>query len=708
VETTSYNSDPGSGFFQESGTILTLAEASWRAFSPFLSKYQWAFDSPSHSPRKSEILHAIVNRGKKGCCTFHRPEGYTFKLNLLRDWAFEQAINEKRKLYYVSYGQQALLYFDIDLHQAWQTPEEGQEAQRLLDAMTTKLFGQPALFWNDSSRGFNGYLKTDLQGIEHAEANSVVTRLESDLQRFLAYYGNLADFEIKGKVGFLGDDDDAYTWKHYGKLPIHSPNWSFPRLEEFKSKPVVGIRQLEALCREIERQVPQEVLDRHKALKKNRRQELKWDGDWFLVTPEMQAQLEAKYGPGWRFRFVCKGNGEETWLDGEYYQPGKVPEPMSKEEWLRRKKETLDARKRSNELRGVPAVVGGTKETNRPGTHTGMATVAAENHQGHQHNDNQAENGGQDSGGNRTQLTSSIGVPTADDQPAHGMPQTSGRNKRPPDKSRVTPDTSRVHLNLSDLASEPDSFVRQKEALFRLARYLKRVPTVEEGLRYIRDQCLFTGSWEENLDRRKARVASILQWIANTFDASKCAKGSVNVGKFDEWVNKKFPKGVVGGKRRFLNEDGEVVEVNQNIRVSKSFIACFMAVAEFAVLTDKNQDGTLPHRRAERVWESLFAKGLLPVRFCPRKWAVCRESLVEYGIIRITNREYHAGKAMEWDVGRFFPGLGLWKGRRQRGLGCSPSPKKRMRIRRTHNTWLRKQPVDSGLLLSLARSRSPP
>jgi hypothetical protein len=56
-------------------------------------------------------------------------------------------------------------------------------------------------------------------------------------------------------------------------------------------------------------------------------------------------------------------------------------------------------------------------------------------------------------------------------------------------------------------------------------------------------------------------------------------------------------------------------------------------------LIDKNQDTTLPHRRAEQLWESLFAKGLLPIRFCARKWAVCRELLVEYGIIWITNRE---------------------------------------------------------------------
>src|SRR5437868_6485809 len=117
---TQYNSNPG-----------TLFEATWREFARFLSKYQWAFDHPSHSARKKEILHAIVNRGQDGCCTFRRPEGYTYKLKPLHDWAFEQSINDHRKIYYVSYGRQALLYFDIDLHQEWQTEEEGQKAKRL-------------------------------------------------------------------------------------------------------------------------------------------------------------------------------------------------------------------------------------------------------------------------------------------------------------------------------------------------------------------------------------------------------------------------------------------------------------------------------------------------------------------------------------------------------------------------------------------------
>jgi hypothetical protein len=670
VETTPYYSDADSGNFQESGTILTLAEATWQGFARFLSKYQWAFDDPSHSPRKAELRHAIENRGQNGCCTFYREEGYKYVLPVLHPRHFEKSINEKRKVYYVSYGRQALLYFDIDLHQAWQTEEEGEKAKRLIDALLHKSFGESVLFWSLSSRGVNGYLKVDLQGMAYTTANLAFTRLENALQRFLAFTGNFSDFEIKGKVGFLGDDE-TYTWKQYGKLPIHSAGWNFARLEEFQSKPVVSIRRLEVLCSAIERQVPQEVLDRHQEDKRSQGEELRWDGDWFLVPPAMAEALRAKHGDGWRFMFMCQGSDEATWMDREYYQRGKLPELMSKDEWQKRKMETLNARKRQHELGGLQAVAEGTQGANRP-------DEEVERQAGRRH-------AGPGTGG----TTNSGGVPL------------SARGHKKPPVSRP------IHLNLSDLIAEQDSFLRQKEALFRLARYLKRVPSLEEGLQYIREQRLFTGSWEENLGRRTARVQSILKWIANTFDASKCAKGSVNVGKFAEWARKKFPHGLVGGKRRLLTEEGEVIEVSQNIRVSTRFIACFLAVAEFGLLIDKNQDGTLPHRRAEQLWESLFAKGLLPVRFCARKWAVCRELLVEQGIIRIVNREYHAGKAMEWDVGMYFPGLGLWKGTRQRGLGGSARRKRRTTTRR-HNTWLRQQPVQASLLLALARSRAPP
>src|ERR1700677_1445406 len=113
METTQYISGPAS-------TFPTLSEKSWQEFSKYLSRYQFAFDNPSDSPRKTEIAHAILNKGKPGACTFHRPEGYKIVLRPMHEWTFEKAVLEKNKLYYVSHGQTALLYLDIDLHNAWQ------------------------------------------------------------------------------------------------------------------------------------------------------------------------------------------------------------------------------------------------------------------------------------------------------------------------------------------------------------------------------------------------------------------------------------------------------------------------------------------------------------------------------------------------------------------------------------------------------------
>jgi len=257
--------------------------------------------------------------------------------------------------------------------------------------------------------------------------------------------------------------------------------------------------------------------------------------------------------------------------------------------------------------------------------------------------------------------------------------------------------------------NEPDPFQRQKEALYRYARYLKRVPTLEEALDYLHDNKLFSSPWQENLARRMAKVRSILTFIALTFDPGKCAKGSVNVGKYDEWARNKFPNGLTGGKLRYLTEEGEVFEADQDINVSAAFIGVFLAVCEFALLIDKNQDDSLPHRRAKEIWEALYAKGLVPLPFSDRKWAVCRDELEKQGIIRVTDRNYCTGKAMKWAVGKFFPFLGLWKGRKVCSLkGPCCLPREKETTTQEHNTLLHRQPAKTGPEALGIPARPPP
>lgn len=697
--TTSYISTPAS-------EKVSLAEESRRVLSPFLCRYQWAFDDPSHSPRASEIAHAILNRGKKGVCTFFRPEGYKVILPVLQPRHFEDAIAKHRKVYYVSYGSQALLYFDIDLHYAWQTLADGQDAKTRLNAMLRSFFGGNVLFWSPSSRGFNGYLKVDLKGLDYGLANELFDRLEASLQLFLASCKNMADFEIKGTIGHM--QDGKYQWGRYGKLPIHLPEWSFAKLEEFKATPTISIHRLGVLCGHIEAQVPQDVLTSHKESKKGRGDEPFKNGNRFLVTPAIEKLLLEKHGEAWRCKFsLLWGGGDDTWLHEKYYRPGVG---LRTDAELREEKEKQDERLR------ICTLPGGDASRGEEGTPSALEGVDFRCPQEHKRSNGQVD------GAECRNVTSDvqartrhgiISLGTTNDGNAARLLPTAGRHTRQSVHGRDVVKRCSLNLDFSDMMNEPDSFERQTEAMRRFARYLKRVPTLEEGMQCLHDHRLFTGSWEQNLTRRRARVHSILAFVAETFDAGKCANGHVNIGKFDEWAKKKFPTGLIGGHHKDMDENGNIVDVCQNIQVSTNFIAVFMAVVEFALITDKNQDGSVPHDRCKELWNALKAGGLIAVSFNDRKWAVCREELVKLGIIAITDRDFCPGKAMRWDGASFFPGLGLWKSKKRPSLIgpvdlASFLKRKNERTTEEHNTFLSMVAVEDAVLVGLSRSRPPP
>lgn len=136
-----------------------------------------------------------------------------------------------------------------------------------------------------------------------------------------------------------------------------------------------------------------------------------------------------------------------------------------------------------------------------------------------------------------------------------------------------------------------------------------------EALAFLNARNLFTGDWNDNFGAREGRVASILEFIAQTFDPSKCANGSVNVGKYDAWAKERFPRGLVGKRGKTLTPDGRIVDTGYRAHVSASFIGTFLSICEFVLLINKNQDGTLPQHRAEELWNSLYEKGLVAEAF---------------------------------------------------------------------------------------------
>jgi hypothetical protein len=120
---------------------------------------------------------------------------------------------------------------------------------------------------------------------------------------------------------------------------------------------------------------------------------------------------------------------------------------------------------------------------------------------------------------------------------------------------------------------------------------------------------------------------------------------------------------------------------------------------------DRNEDHSLPPNRAEQLWTALNVS----VKFDARKWAVCRDQLEKYGIISVIDRNYSSGKAMKWDVGTYFPFLGLWKTKKERSiLGPASLPTRRNRTTEQHNTLLQLQSTLMPVLVFLKLSRPPP
>lgn len=98
-----------------------------------------------------------------------------------------------------------------------------------------------------------------------------------------------------------------------------------------------------------------------------------------------------------------------------------------------------------------------------------------------------------------------------------------------------------------------------------------------------------------------------------------------------------------------------------------------------------------------------------------RKWKVCREAMVRLGIVKIVNREFGPGKAMKWEVGDYFPFLGMWKSSGKKKIGgltfeefLEALKKEKKRERRGHNTLLLKQFAGQAEKCLLSLARPPP
>lgn len=260
-------------------------------------------------------------------------------------------------------------------------------------------------------------------------------------------------------------------------------------------------------------------------------------------------------------------------------------------------------------------------------------------------------------------------------------------NRVPPIQLEEVPVAFDVPNAKGDFHDEANSYKRQQDALLELCRSLRRVATVEEGLQFIRANGLFSGEWSENESRRQGRVAYLLERIAQTFDKTKCRGASdqinndpldiskINIGKYNQWVRAFV--GRVTRTKRFVDEYGNVVE-RRGASADEQWVSAFLSVVEYCCVTHPNEDGSLPHEWAERIWLALQTSGRITVTWDDRKWKVARDFLERMGVIQIVDRKWQFrhgnGQAMKWAVGKGFDRLHIWWKRVRRPSGNPAVP----------------------------------
>ena len=573
-------------------------------FSFVMHPYRRCFHTPAASPKNEEIESAMRNKGKKGSCTFQRDNG-PFIARPVAAFMFD-AKHEHDKHYYTSDTRRPMFAFDVDGHKSYQTREMTVAAQQIIEEEFRAVLGTSPSFVS-SGRGENGYCLLDLGGEKPEVANQVAHELQDAVRKLLAKHGNLADFEIKGTITSLGADGKLQAGV-YGKLPTCSPDWNYKWFDHFRCSRKVTLNDLRNVIDHINNKVTEADLCRHEQLKHE---------------AILAHYLPVPTGQTWRLSHEIGNFWEEftlTYQGRKWVAKRRLPDALIDKMWPYYQPEPL-----------VPKV-GKEIQEDVPGD-----------------------------------LAQQVFFDL--DKP---------KEKRIPKKQQRAGFTSSKKLSIPTpcLHDEPDSYKRQLQALLVFARSLGRVPKVDEALDYIEKNGLYTGSWAENNVKRAKRVAGILKKIANTFDRAKCKERtvdsaklqaffSVNAGKYDAWANANYPNGIVRLYKKRLGQDGQVYE--EFVRVPTSFISLFVAMCEFCLLVDSNDDDSFPQDRAMLAWDALEAKGLVTEKFCPRKWAVCRDAF-DKSIVDVFDREYYTGKSMKWRVGRYFPGLGLWKTKREPSL----------------------------------------
>lgn len=186
---------------------------------------------------------------------------------------------------------------------------------------------------------------------------------------------------------------------------------------------------------------------------------------------------------------------------------------------------------------------------------------------------------------------------------------------------------------------EPNSFNRQREALLRYSRQLRRVPSVDEAMQHIRDHGLFSGDWTDNLGKRRSRVSRILDYLARTFDPSK-AQGLVGGNGI---CDSEFLRQLKRSKNQFPTQFylGRVL-------VSAQDVAVMRYLAWYKIVYAPNVDKTVPRESHKALWNKMHEEKKVRTRFNKKRWQYIRQAMESAKEINVFDPNYGRGEAMKW------------------------------------------------------------
>ena len=244
-------------------SVSDFAQATFDAFEPFINIFDpgASFDGPYHAISKEDW--ELFRRQKAGEKPLFYPDGTKFHPynHVIRNIYSPEHVQKHicgNEVSYCTSGRKGLglFYLDTDAHKPWQTDEA--HAKALLQSFFA--FG----YFRASGRGQNGYLKIRYSSID--EFNEAAHQLQATLKRLFLHSQILCDIEVKGTITHDGKSGLLaklpFTTKAQQHKRDETDSWDGRQLELFKGCPIVGIRWVEQIARQIEEQIDEDRVAR--------------------------------------------------------------------------------------------------------------------------------------------------------------------------------------------------------------------------------------------------------------------------------------------------------------------------------------------------------------------------------------------------------------------------------------------------------------